>query len=115
MLKPLGYATAQFGTNHLGDRNEFLPTVHGFHEWFGNLYHLNAEEEPEELDYPGPKNPAYQAKFGPRGVLHTWATDRDDPTMDPSSAASAGKRSKTPGRLRANAWRRSTPRCWRKR
>jgi len=83
VLKPLGYATAQFGKNHLGDRNEFLPTVHGFDEWFGNLYHLNAEEEPEELDYPGQKNPEYKQKLGPRGVLHTWATDQDDPTTDP--------------------------------
>jgi arylsulfatase A-like enzyme len=83
VLKAQGYATAQFGKNHLGDRNEFLPTVHGFDEWFGNLYHLNAEEEPEELDYPGQKNPAYLQKFGPRGVLHTWATDVDDPTTDP--------------------------------
>ena len=82
VLKSQGYATAQFGKNHLGDRNEFLPTVHGFDEWFGNLYHLNAEEEPEELDYPGQKNPAYLEKFGPRGVLHTWATDKDDPTTD---------------------------------
>src|SRR5215472_4380803 len=64
VLKPLGYATGQFGKNHMGDRNEFLPTVHGFDEWFGNLYHLNAEEEPEELDYPGQKNPAYKEKFG---------------------------------------------------
>jgi arylsulfatase A-like enzyme len=83
VLKSLGYSTAQFGKNHLGDRNEFLPTVHGFDEWFGNLYHLNAEEEPEELDYPGQKNPAYKQKFGPRGVLHTWATDSDDSTTDP--------------------------------
>jgi len=83
VLKSQGYATAQFGKNHLGDRNEFLPTVHGFDEWFGNLYHLNAEEEPEELDYPGQKNPAYLEKFGPRGILHTWATDVDDPTTDP--------------------------------
>jgi arylsulfatase len=83
VLKSLGYATAQFGKNHLGDRNEFLPTVHGFDEWFGNLYHLNAEEEPEELDYPGQKNPAYLKKFGPRGVLHAWATSVDDPTTDP--------------------------------
>src|SRR5262245_59890220 len=59
VLKSLGYATAQFGKNHLGERNEFLPTAHGFDEWFGNLYHLNAEEEPEELDYPGQKNPEY--------------------------------------------------------
>ena len=83
VLKSAGYATAQFGKNHVGDRNEFLPTVHGFDEWFGNLYHLNAEEEPEELDYPGQKNPEYKAKFGPRGVLHTFATDKDDPTEDP--------------------------------
>ena len=83
VLKSQGYATAQFGKNHLGDRNEFLPTNHGFDEWFGNLYHLNAEEEPEELDYPGQKNPTYLEKFGPRGVLHTWATDVDDPTADP--------------------------------
>ena len=83
VLKTQGYATGQFGKNHLGDRNEFLPTVHGFDEWFGNLYHLNAEEEPEELDYPGQKNPAYKQKFGPRGVLHTWATNVDDPTTDP--------------------------------
>jgi arylsulfatase A-like enzyme len=83
VLKSVGYATAQFGKNHLGDRNEFLPTVHGFDEWFGNLYHLNAEEEPEELDYPGQKNPEYLKKFGPRGVLHAWATTVDDATTDP--------------------------------
>jgi arylsulfatase len=80
-LKPLGYATGQFGKNHLGDRNEFLPTVHGFDEFFGNLYHLNAEEEPEHPDYP--KDPQFKAKYGPRGVLRTKATDRDDPTVDP--------------------------------
>jgi len=83
VLKSQGYATAQFGKNHLGDRNEHLPTAHGFDEWFGNLYHLNAEEEPEELDYPGQKNPEYKEKFGPRGVLHAWATDKDDATKDP--------------------------------
>jgi arylsulfatase len=83
VLKTQGYATGQFGKNHLGDRNEFLPTAHGFDEWFGNLYHLNAEEEPEQLDYPGQKNPAYKAKFAPRGVMHTWATQTDDPTTDP--------------------------------
>jgi arylsulfatase len=80
-LKPLGYATGQFGKNHLGDRNEFLPTMHGFDEFFGNLYHLNAEEEPEHPDYP--KDPAFKAKFGPRGVLRCKASDRDDPTVDP--------------------------------
>jgi len=74
VLKPLGYATAQFGKNHLGDRDEHLPTMHGFDEFFGNLYHLNAEEEPELRDYPPAKDfPNFRAKFGPRGVLHTWA------------------------------------------
>jgi arylsulfatase A-like enzyme len=81
LLKPLGYATGQFGKNHLGDRNEFLPTVHGFDEFFGNLYHLNAEEEPESFNYP--RDPAYRAEFGPRGVLKCKARDRDDPTEDP--------------------------------
>src|SRR5271166_3395930 len=81
MLKPLGYATGQFGKNHLGDRNEFLPTVHGFDEFFGNLYHLNAEEEPELPDYP--KDPKFKAAFGPRGVMHCFASDKDDPTTDP--------------------------------
>ena len=84
MLKPLGYATGQFGKNHLGDRNEFLPTVHGFDEFFGNLYHLNAEEEPENPDYPTEaKMPGFKARFGPRGVLHTFASDKDDATVDP--------------------------------
>jgi arylsulfatase A-like enzyme len=81
LLKNLGYATGQFGKNHVGDRNESLPTVNGFDEFFGNLYHLNAEEEPELPDYP--KDPDYLAKFGPRGVLKCKATDRDDPTVDP--------------------------------
>jgi len=71
LLKPLGYVTGQFGKNHLGDKDEFLPTMHGFDEFLGNLYHLNAEEEPEDVDYP--KDPAFKAKFGPRGVLHCWA------------------------------------------
>jgi arylsulfatase A-like enzyme len=81
LLKPHGYVCGQFGKNHLGDRNEFLPTVHGFDEFFGNLYHLNAEEEPENPDYP--KNPEFKKKFGPRGVLHSWAANTDDPTVDP--------------------------------
>ncbi len=81
LLKNLGYATGQFGKNHVGDRNPSLPTVNGFDEFFGNLYHLNAEEEPELPDYP--KDPAYRAKFGPRGVLKCKATDVDDPTVDP--------------------------------
>ena len=81
LLKNFGYMTFQHGKNHLGDRNEFLPTVHGFDEFFGNLYHLNAEEEPENVDYP--KNPEFRQQFGPRGVLKCKATDVDDPTDDP--------------------------------
>ena len=81
LLKPLGYATGQFGKNHLGDRNEYLPTVHGFDEFFGNLYHLNAEEEPELFNYP--QDPKFHQMFGPRGVLRLKATDKDDPTVDP--------------------------------
>ncbi len=80
-MKNLGYATGQFGKNHLGDLNKHLPTVHGFDEFFGNLYHLNAEEEAENVDYP--KDPKYRAKFGPRGIMHTWATNTDDATVDP--------------------------------
>jgi arylsulfatase len=74
ILKPLGYHTAQFGKNHFGDRDEFLPTLHGFDEFFGNLYHLNAEEEPENPDYP--KNPDFKKRFGPRGVLRCKADGR---------------------------------------
>jgi arylsulfatase A-like enzyme len=71
LLKPMGYTTGQFGKNHLGDLDEHLPTNHGFDEFFGNLYHLNAEEEPEDPDYP--KDPAFRKKFGPRGVIHSFA------------------------------------------
>ena len=71
LLKPHGYVSGQFGKNHLGDRDEFLPTNHGFDEFFGNLYHLNAEEMPEDPDYP--KFPGYRQKFGPRGVIHSYA------------------------------------------
>ncbi|MGA3117361.1 MAG: arylsulfatase [Syntrophobacteraceae bacterium] len=78
MLKPLGYATGQFGKNHLGDKDEFLPSNHGFDEFFGNLYHLNAEEEPELPDYP--KDPAFRKKFGPRGVIHSFADGRIEDT-----------------------------------
>ena len=80
LLKPLGYATAQIGKNHLGDRNEYLPTVHGFDEFFGNLYHLNAEEEPEDPEYP--KDPKFHAMFGPRGVLDCKVSDVNDTTED---------------------------------
>jgi len=73
-LKAEGYATGQFGKNHLGDRDEFLPTAHGFDEFFGNLYHLNAEEEPELPDYPTEADfPNFRTRFGPRGVIHSWA------------------------------------------
>ena len=81
LLKPLGYATGQFGKNYLGDKNQYLPTVHGFDEFFGNLYHLNAEEEPENFNYP--RDPRFREMFGPRGVLRCTATDTDDPTEDP--------------------------------
>lgn len=80
-LKNQGYATGQFGKNHLGDLNHMLPTNHGFDEFFGNLYHLNAEEEPEMYDYyPDKDFPNFRKKNGPRGVVHSWATDKDDPT-----------------------------------
>jgi arylsulfatase len=79
VLKSMGYATGQFGKNHLGDRNPFLPTVHGFDEFFGYLYHLDGMEDPCHRNYP----PALKASVGPRNMLHTWATDKDDPTEQP--------------------------------
>ncbi|HTJ57271.1 MAG TPA: arylsulfatase [Devosiaceae bacterium] len=82
LLKNQGYATGQFGKNHLGDLNKHLPTMHGFDEFFGNLYHLNAEEEPEMADYPTEEEiPGFKEHFGPRGVIHSWATDQDDATV----------------------------------
>jgi arylsulfatase A-like enzyme len=81
LLKPHGYVSGQFGKNHLGDRNEYLPTVHGFDEYAGLLYHLNALQEPENLDYP--KDPEFKKNFGPRNLIHTWATDKDDKTVQP--------------------------------
>jgi len=87
ILKEQGYATGQFGKNHEGDRNEHLPTVHGFDEFLGNLYHLNAEEEPENEDYPRDmvlaSGKTFLETFGPRGVLHCYATDKVDTTVDP--------------------------------
>ncbi|MDH5321341.1 MAG: sulfatase-like hydrolase/transferase, partial [Gammaproteobacteria bacterium] len=87
VLKGQGYATGQFGKNHQGDLNQHLPTNHGFDEFFGNLYHLNAEEEPENEDYPRDlvlKNgKTFLESYGPRGVIRSWATDQDDPTVDP--------------------------------
>src|SRR5437899_2812937 len=79
MLKPLGYATGQFGKNHLGDRDEFLPTMHGFDEFFGYLYHLDAMEDPCHPNYPQDLRP----KVGPRNMLHSFATNVDDATVDP--------------------------------
>ena len=78
-LKGMGYATGQFGKNHLGDKNEFLPTVHGFDEFFGYLYHLDAMEDPAHPDYPQ----ELLNKVGPRNMIHSWATNVDDPTVDP--------------------------------
>ncbi|WP_198590192.1 arylsulfatase [Paracoccus zhejiangensis] len=96
VLKTQGYATAQFGKNHLGDRNEHLPTMHGFDEFFGNLYHLNSSEEPEQKDYP----PApFFENYGPRGVVHSWATDVDDPTEDPRFGRIGTQRIEDTGQL----------------
>ena len=78
LLKPMGYATGQFGKNHLGDLDEFLPTNHGSDEFFGNLYHLNAEEEPENVDYP--KNPEFRKKYGPRGVIKSTVDGKIEDT-----------------------------------
>ncbi len=80
VMKSLGYATGHFGKNHQGDRDEHLPTMHGFDEFLGNLYHLNAEEEPENLDYP--KDPAFRKKYGPRGVLHTRSDGKGGQTIE---------------------------------
>jgi arylsulfatase len=81
LLQPLACATGQFGKNHLGDKNEYLPCVHGFDEFVGNLHHLNAEEEPENRNYPA--DPEFRKAFGPRGVLRCRATEKDDATTDP--------------------------------
>lgn len=81
LLKPLGYATGQFGKNHFGDLDEYLPTNHGFDEFYGNLYHLNAEEEPEKPDYPSEKDyPNFRKNYGPRGVIHSYADGRIEDT-----------------------------------
>ena len=89
LLKIQGYATGQFGKNHLGDRNEFFPTVHGFDEFFGNFYHLNAEEEPENPDYP--KSAEFKKMFGPRGVFHCYATDEVSSLPDDERFGKWGK------------------------
>ena len=97
LLKNHGYTSGQFGKNHLGDRNEFLPTVHGFDEYAGVLYHLNALEEPENVDYP--KDPAFFAKFGPRDAIHTWATEEFDRTEDPRFGVVGKQRIKSLGQV----------------
>ena len=106
LLKPLGYATGQFGKNHLGDQNKFLPTAHGFDEFFGNLYHLNAEEDPEDPDYP--KDPRFKESFGPRGVLHCHATDKDDPTEQPRWGRVGKQTIKDTGALNRSGWKPAT-------
>jgi len=78
-LRALGYSTGQFGKNHLGDLNEYLPTLHGFDEFFGCLYHFDAMEDPSHRNYPA----ALKDKIGPRNMLHRWASDKDDRTVDP--------------------------------
>ncbi len=101
-MKQLGYATGQFGKNHLGDKDKFLPTDHGFDEFFGNLYHLNAEEEPENPDYP--KNPEFKKTFGPRGVMHSYAdgTHRGHRSAD-EEAHGDGRRG-VPRAPRSTSW-----------
>ena len=100
LLKNHGYATGQFGKNHLGDRNEFLPTVHGFDEFFGNLYHLNAEEDPEDPDYPSKHGfEEFHERFGPRGVLQCRATNKDDPKEHPRWGRVGKQRIKDTGPL----------------
>ncbi len=96
VLKEMGYATGQFGKNHLGDRNEFLPTVHGFDEFFGYLYHLDAMQDPFNKTYP----PELKDKVGPRNLLHTWATDKENPTR---SRVGQGRQAEDRGRWPAAA------------
>jgi len=96
LLKPLGYATGQFGKNHLGDKNEFLPTAHGFDEFFGNLYHLNAEEEPEQRTYP--RDPKYRELFGPRVYSSAKRQMSTIRRYSRAGAGSAGRPLKTPAR-----------------
>ena len=97
ILKDQGYATGQFGKNHLGDRNEHLPTMHGFDEFYGNLYHLNTSEEPEQLDYP--QNAEYQAQYGPRGVVPSGATALAHPPVDPRFGKIGTQRVEDTGQL----------------
>ena len=110
LLKPHGYATGQFGKNHFGDLNKYLPTVHGFDEFFGNLYHLDAEEEPEQFDYPHKDQfPRLYELALPRGVLKCMATDEvSTEPDDPSTGPSASRQSRTPAHSIPSGWRLST-------
>ena len=104
-MRSMGYATGQFGKNHLGDLNEFLPTVHGFDEFFGYLYHLDAMEI-RHLELSARSKDT----VGPRNMIHSWATDKDDPTEQPRWGKIGKQRSKTPARSIRSGWRRSTTR-----
>ena len=109
LLKNHGYATGQFGKNHLGDRNEYLPTVHGFDEFFGNLYHLNAEEDPKDPDYPSKHGfEEFHERYGPRGVLGAARRTRTTRRSTRAGVVSASSGSRTPARCRASGWRRAT-------
>lgn len=103
LLKPLGYTTGQFGKNHFGDKDEYLPTVHGFDEFFGNLYHLNAEEEPEDPDYP--KDPRFKKLFGPRGVLHCKADGKGGQTIEDTGALTKKRMEVIDDEITSNALR----------
>src|SRR6201984_3761819 len=108
VLKSMGYATGQFGKNHLGDRNEFLPTRHGFDEFFGYLYHLDAMEDPCHPNYP----PALKETVGPRHMVHSFATDVDDPTVQPRWGKIGRQRIEDAGSCVRNEWKRWTTKSW---
>jgi arylsulfatase len=100
LLKEQGYATAQFGKNHFGDLNKYVPTVHGFDEFFGVFYHLNAYEDPEHPDFPpADKFPEFYGKYGPRNVMYSWATDEDDETVQPRWGKIGKQKFKDTGKL----------------
>ena len=111
LLKPLGYKTGQFGKNHLGDRNEHLPTVHGFDEFYGNLYHLNTEEEPFLQSWP--KDPGFNNRYWPRGVLDCVASETDDPNRRSHALErSVNKKSRIPGHLTPKEWKPWMKNSW---
>jgi arylsulfatase len=104
VLKSMGYATGQFGKNHLGDLNKFLPTVHGFDEFYGYLYHLDAMEDPCHRNYPM----ALKASVGPRNMVHSYATEQDDSTIEPRWGKVGSKESRMQANSAPSAWRQST-------